>query len=104
MSSSVRTIFEKVSHPFVDAYDLADLDAAVNRTAKYLRKKGMLHLRAKTIVPICDAILSVPALDPRYKKRNPVKYLTNQILHMSEVTALIEEAVLGTERPTSSRA
>lgn len=92
---SVRSVFETVKHPYVDAHDLMDVNAAVVRTAKFFRKSAMVHTRGNKVVPIREAILSTPDLDPRYKKINPVKYLTNQILHLGEVTAQVEKAVLG---------
>ena len=36
-----------------------------------------------------------PPLTTKFREQNPVKFLTNQILHLGEVTRLVEDRVLG---------
>ncbi len=94
----VGGILRETQHPYVDPEDLADVPFAVDRALRYFKKRGMLDRKDSKITPKAPAILSVPALTIEYRKENPVKYLTNQILHLSEVTAHVEQKVLGLPR------
>ena len=68
------------------------MGASVDRTLAYLERRGMLARRGDAVTLDEAAILSVPPLDSTYVKRNPVKYLTNQIMHLGDVIELLEEA------------
>ncbi len=91
----VAGLFDALDHPYVDPEDKANVGRAVRRTIKYLRKHGMVRATAETVTPVSFAILAAPPATKEFRKRNPVKYLTNQILHLGTVTALIEERALG---------
>lgn len=88
----------ETQHPYVDPEDVADVPHAVDRALRYFKKHGMLERNNGKITPNVPAILSVPELTTNYRKENPVKYLTNQILHLGEITALVEQKVLGLPR------
>ncbi len=51
-------------------------------------------LRARQVELSPSAVLSSPPLDVAYKEANPVKYLANQVLHLTDVTALLERVTL----------
>ncbi len=91
----VRGILRQTQHPYVDPEDLADVPHAVDRALRYFKKHGMLDRKDGKVTPKVEAILSLPELTTKYRKDNPVKYLTNQILHLGDVTALVEQKVLG---------
>jgi hypothetical protein len=67
---------------------------ATARTLRWLAKKDMLELRKGRVRPNREAILSQPPLDRTYKRLNPVKYLTNQILHLDEAVCEIRRQAL----------
>lgn len=94
----VAGILQETRHPYLDPEDVADIPHAVDRALRYFKKHGMLDRNDGKIAPDVPAILSVPALTTKYRKENPVKYLTNQILHLGDVTALVEQKVLGLPR------
>jgi len=88
-------LFDAMTHPYLDPEDKADIARAVRGTLRFLRKSGMLTLRGGEVTPNVSAILATPPLTKEFRKQNAVKYLTNQILHLGEVTALIERRALG---------
>ncbi len=94
----VRDIMQQTRHAYVDPEDLADVPHAVDRALRYFKKHGMLGRKDGKVSPKAEAILSLPELTTKYRKENPVKYLTNQILHLGDVTALVEQKVLGLPR------
>lgn len=91
LAQAVENVFTRTRHPYLDPEDTADLTKAVARTTRYLQKAGAVTRQGNGVQPVAEAILSVPELDNHYRKRNAVKFLTNQILHLDEVTALIDE-------------
>lgn len=94
----VSGILHETQHPYVDPEDLEDVSHAVGRALRYFKKRGMLDRKDGKVSPKVEAILSLPELTTKYRDENPVKYLTNQILHLGEVTALVEQRVLGLPR------
>lgn len=91
----VEAIWAKLTHPNLDPEDAADIPQATNRAIAYFAKSNMLTQQAKKVTPNTQKILSTPELTTKYRKENPIKYLTNQLLHLSQVTTLIESKVLG---------
>ncbi len=87
-------LFDAFKHPYVDPEDKADIARAVRKTLRYLRKHGMLAMKGGKVYPDTAAILATPPLTKAFRTLNPVKYLTNQILHLGEVTGLIERHTL----------
>ena len=72
---------------------LADVGAVdLRRVLRFLARRGMLRTSAGEFVLNAEAVLFAPPLDTKYLKRNPVKYHVNQILHLGDVVALLENA------------
>lgn len=90
----VRRVFGKVSRRHVDPSAYNHLSEDVWQTLRFLRKRGLLHLKRKRVCLNRNAVLAVPSSIAEYRKRNPLKYLANQILHMSDVIRSIEQEVL----------
>lgn len=90
----VRAIREASGHPYWDEEDDTDLDAAVDLTAEYLAKKGVLTHSGDELQLNTNKILVAPDLESKYVEVNPVKYLTNQLLHLGELIELIQDQVL----------
>ncbi len=98
LEAAVAQVLEAVQHRPIEPEALANLPKAVKKTLKYLRKQGVLQLHQSTIELDTAAILSCPPLDKSYGELNPVKYLTNQILHLLDVMAAVEQAALAMEK------
>ena len=90
----VRIIREASSHPYWDEEDDADLDAAVDLALKYFAKKEMVKRSGETITLKTEKILLAPELESNYHEQNPVKYLTNQLLHLGDLVESIQDVVL----------
>lgn len=73
---------------------VANPQQSTAQTIRYLAKHEMLHISMDTIVLRPEAILSLPPLDTRYRRANPVKYLVNQTVHLGEFVAACERVTL----------
>jgi len=71
------------------------LDGEIRATLRYLRRRGMVRLTRHHVRPDTDRILGCPPLDTKYRKRNPVKFIANQLLHMPDVIRAVEAAAEG---------
>ena len=72
----------------------ADPDAAVRAALRWLAKAGMVRHSAPGWQPDAPKILAAPALENDYRKRNPVKYHINQLLHFDDVVRLLNAEAL----------
>jgi hypothetical protein len=90
----VADVFDATTHAYLDPEDTADVARAVRNTLRYLRKSGMLRMRRGRVFSDSPAILATPPLTTTFRKQNPVKFLTNQILHLGDVIASVERRVL----------
>lgn len=61
----------------------------------WLARQGVISVHARSVRPDAVRILSVPELDTKYRKRNPVKYFVNQVLHLRAVTDAAEAVYFG---------
>lgn len=94
MKKWVRTIRETSKYEWWDEEDDKNLDESVDLSLAWLEKHGMIQLRGDDIHLNTDAILSVPDLESDYIKQNPVKYLTNQNLHLGDHMQAVQNLVL----------
>lgn len=72
----------------------ARLEREVRDALRYLRRRGMVHMKRGRIFPDFVRVLDCPPLDTKYRKRNPVRFFANQLLHLPEVTRTIESAAV----------
>ena len=90
----VGTVFDQITERLVDPAARIDLAGEFRHALRYFAKKGAIRTVGPSVECNPALILSCPAPDRRYKRQNPVKYLANQILHLTGVTRLIERAAL----------
>jgi hypothetical protein len=100
----VSEVFDTTAHAYLDPEDTADIARAVHAALRYLARHGMVRVRGRMVHPAADAILRTPPLTAKFRKENPVKFLTNQILHLGDVTAAVEQRVLAPRDPAPRRA
>lgn len=94
LQGMVADALREIPNRHIDPAAKTDPAGELRRTLRYLDKRGMIEFRGKSVEPNSEAILAAPPVDAQYRRNNPVKYLTNQILHLSDVTAAIERVVL----------
>lgn len=94
LTQIVHEVFDTTTHAYLDPEDTTDVARSVRRTLRYLEKRGMLDVRRLRVIPDVEVILNMPPLNTKFREVNPVRFLTNQILHLGEVTRLIEDRVL----------
>lgn len=71
------------------------LEADLRQALRYLARHGMVRVQADTVRIHRDRILARGQYTPRFRIENPVQYHVNQILHLPDVTAALDQAVLG---------
>lgn len=100
LTRDVATVLERVKeiHP-VDPDALAGTGAEVEAALRWLQEQGVLSLSNGTVELDACAVLSVPELDTDYRKRNPVKFHVNQVLHFRALCAAAESCVCGVASP-----
>jgi hypothetical protein len=94
LTSWVRAVREESDHPYWDGEDDADLGVAVDLTLKYLAKCKILSRTGDEFTINTEKILSVPDLEAKYYNANPVKYMTNQLLHLGDLIESIQVQIL----------
>lgn len=70
----------------------ANVSDEVHRALEFFADEGFLVLCGDYVTPVSEKVLSAPPHDTMYRKLNPLKYTMNQVLHLSDVTAAIEQA------------
>ncbi len=89
----MRSIFEKIARRHVDPAAHSDLECEIRRTLEFLRKRGLLRMEPNRVRLDRHAVLFAPQSIAEYRKRNPLKYLANQILHMPDVVRAVERGM-----------
>jgi hypothetical protein len=92
LSRDVKRVFDALEGRLLERPD--DLDGEVLQTLQWLAERKALTLTGTRAALNREQILSAPPHDRDYKRANPVKYLANQILHLADLIAAIEEVVL----------
>jgi hypothetical protein len=90
LCASIKRVFSEIALRHADPRALDDTEREVRRTLRFLQSRGMLQVRGDRVRLNATAVLAVPPSLFRYKEANPVKYLANQILHLSDVIRVIE--------------
>src|SRR5690606_27713785 len=75
----------------IDAEPIGGETLDLNTPLRWLARQGVITLAADSVHPDAGRILCVPELDTKYRKRNPVKYFVNQVLHLRVVTDAAEQ-------------
>jgi len=93
----VKKVRADSTHPYWDEEDDVDLNAAVEMSLIFLHECRMLDYKNGIVSLFTDKILTVPEPEVRLMKINPIQFLTNQLLHLAEVTNDIQDVVLSSE-------
>lgn len=95
IEQDLQSVFSNVGKTRrIDPDAARDLPKEIRRSLRYFERMGMLRHTRDSVCPNDEAILSVPELGPLYRKKNPVKFLANQIAHMADVVRALEDVVL----------
>lgn len=95
LEESVAAITKSMAKGRYIEPDMAADPAVETRLAvDYFAENTCMTRDADSVRLNVERILHVPALTPNYRKENPVKYFANQILHFSDVVAMLEAAAL----------
>jgi hypothetical protein len=92
--SVVRAVHAECAHPYFEPLPAAAaIRGSVVDVLRYFERHGMLRVDGAGVVIDVDAVRREPPLDSSYRKRNPVKFLCNQILHLGVVLRAVEQAM-----------
>ena len=82
-------------HSHTDPQLLADPTGEMATALRHLAEKGAVNVLNGTVTSNAEGILSTPDWQNDYRDRNPVKYWTNQLIHLPTVNQWAEDAVRG---------
>lgn len=94
LHDDILKILEKVPERHVDPAARGSLDSELEATLKYLQTKGAVELRDREVWPKSETILASPPVDAAYRDKAPVRFVVNQIVHLTDLVRAVEEAVL----------
>ena len=94
LEAAVRKVVSGITDRYVDPVAKTDLEGEVQAMLKYLRRAGMVHVRRGMVTLNAEAVRRTPEPDFEFRKRNPIKFLTNQILHCTNVIEAVERVSL----------
>lgn len=89
---TVMGVAEQIRNRLVDPSISANGQREFNITLRFFEKKELLRRQRKTLAVNSSAIGRNPEHGKSYVAQNPARYLANQILHFTDVTALIDKA------------
>jgi len=81
-------------HPCIDARLRAAVGAECRAALRYFAASGLLREENSVILPRAERILACPPWNEHYRKTNPAKYWSNQVLHLPGVIQWAEHTVL----------
>lgn len=96
-------VFDIMAHEYTDPEVEENFPKAFAQTRAHLVQVGALLREGARFRPAAEAILRVPPFDKKFCKRNPVRYYSNQVLHLADVTKAAEKAALGFEQSDMSK-
>lgn len=89
---AVSSVVGRLGGYQVDPRAVDETEAACEETIAFLVKFKMISLgKAGDLRLDVGKVLSAPALTTDYRKKNPVKYLANHLMHLGEVIGFLEE-------------
>jgi 1-acyl-sn-glycerol-3-phosphate acyltransferase len=78
---------DRLLHPSLQE----NVPEAVEEAVEYFVRCGMLAWAGEELIIEREAVLAAPELTAEYRRKNPVKFCVNQILHLSDVTAALNK-------------
>ena len=88
--AAAKTVFSALEGRRVDPAAETELEEELDKTLAFLAKKGALTRHRGRVRLNRNAILASPSHDLHYMVKNPVKHFVNQILHLPDVTRIIQ--------------
>lgn len=101
MRAWVDELWESDIHPWWDEEDNKNIEESISLSLDYLEKHGMVQLRGDEVHLNTEQILHALPIEADYDKVNPVKYLTNQNLHLGDFMEAMQDVVLKTKFETA---
>ncbi len=96
LAEGVKAVLATLSSErYTDPAFNTDFSGQLACTLRYFQRHGMVRLVGDAVHCERDAVLAAPPVDVAYRRTNPVKYSANQILHLADVIAALENAALG---------
>jgi hypothetical protein len=90
LEAGVGQVVDSITDRYVDPAATTNLEGEVKKTVKYLRRAGLVRVRDGEVTLNAEALQHTPEPDFEFRKKNPIKYLTNQILHCTTVIEAVE--------------
>jgi len=85
--------------PLVHPELIREPESACRRACAYFARLGYLRIAGREIYPRESRVNNCPPWTTGYRRANPVRYWTNQVLHIKGIDTWAAEWVLGTPPP-----
>jgi len=92
---AVAAMLARIRHPYVHPLLTSDPEKEVRGAIRFFARSGLLERSGGDWQPVRASILATPPLETKFRKKNPVKFYVNQILHLHEVVEGIEAGTFG---------
>lgn len=93
LTERLGRVFLDIPECHIEPAAQSGLEDEIRQALRFLRAYGLLRIESTKIRLYPKAVLSVPSSISEYRRRNPLKYLANQILHISRVVRAIDRQV-----------
>ena len=94
LQENMRKIAETLQNRYVDPALTTQPEKEVACVVDYFKKEGFVTQMGGRVTLDHTAILAVPPTGTSYRRSNPIRFSTNQILHLADVIRLLETFVL----------
>lgn len=94
LAQGCREVLESLRERYTDPALAQDLEGDLRGALRYLKKRRMLRWDGTTVTPDEAAILAPRPYDARFRHDSPVQFHMNQLVHLQDVVAALEDAVL----------
>lgn len=92
LERACRGLLQQLSAHWCDPALDQDFPGEFEEALRYLAGAGMLHRDGAQIAIVEAAVWHLPDLDTHFRKRNPVRFHANQLIHLPDVIAAAEAA------------
>ena len=92
-SADVSDIMSRITGQ-VETPPALDIEAAVPPRLAWMQEHGILRLDGEEVTILSEAVLVLPEVGTKFRKENPVRFYTNQVMHFRAVAEAAEAVVL----------
>lgn len=94
LAAACRHTLDALPHRYTDPALKTHLEEDLEEALRYLERHGMIERHGDLTRFLPERVLACPPMTTTYRITNPVKYHVNQLIHLAEVVAVVEQVAL----------